>query len=192
MTGAEVIIPAILGTTGAAAGTTALTAAELAAALSATGGVAAGTGGALGTAALTGAELGGALSTAGGVAAGSGGALGSASLTGAELGGALSANSALAATAVPEASFGAKALTTAKALAKEAVVPLVGAAATSALTPKVDIPKPNAPPTIDQAKLAQEAADRQRRRRGGAANILTGKLGDPSRNQTAAKTLLGS
>lgn len=189
MTGAEVIIPAILGTTGAAAGTTALTAAELAAALSTTGGVAAGAGGALGTAALTGAELGAALSTTGGVAAGTGGALGSTALTGAELGGALTTG---AATAVPEAGFGAKALTTAKALAKEAVVPLAGAAATSALTPKVDIPKPVGPPTINDAKLAQEAADRQRRRRGGAANILTGKLGDPSRNQTAAKTLLGS
>lgn len=53
-------------------------------------------------------------------------------------------------------------------------------------TPK--IPKV---PTIDDAAETREALDKRRRRRGGAASVLTGQLGDTSPVQTAAKTLLG-
>ncbi len=56
---------------------------------------------------------------------------------------------------------------------------------------KPKVPKPPPVPTIDDAEETREALDKRRRRRGNAASILTGQLGDTSSVQTAAKTLLG-
>lgn len=56
-------------------------------------------------------------------------------------------------------------------------------------TPK--IPKAPPVPTRDDAREAQNVADQLRRRRGGAAAILTGTAGDTSPVQTAVKTLTG-
>jgi hypothetical protein len=57
---------------------------------------------------------------------------------------------------------------------------------------KPKVPKVPKVPTIDEASETREALDKRRRRRGNAASILTGQLGDTSPVQTAAKTLLGS
>ena len=56
---------------------------------------------------------------------------------------------------------------------------------------KPKTPKPPPVPTIDEARQDQDNQDRLRRRRGTAANILTGRLGDPSQPAIAVKTLLG-
>lgn len=53
-------------------------------------------------------------------------------------------------------------------------------------------PKPVQAPTVDEAKIASEAGDRLRRRRGRAANILTGSDGDTSSPTTGSTALLGS
>lgn len=63
--------------------------------------------------------------------------------------------------------------------------------ATSLLAPRASIPKAQAPPTLDDARRQQEARDRLNRKKGGAASILTGKLGDSTAPTTATKTLLG-
>jgi hypothetical protein len=55
--------------------------------------------------------------------------------------------------------------------------------------PKVKKPPPV--PTIDEAAESREALDRARRRRGSAASVLTGQLGDVAPVSTAVKTLLG-
>jgi hypothetical protein len=62
----------------------------------------------------------------------------------------------------------------------------------SGLFSKPKVPKQPSVPTIDEAAQAQGTLDKRRRRRGNAASILTGQLGDTSPTQTAAKTLLGA
>lgn len=57
---------------------------------------------------------------------------------------------------------------------------------------KPKAPKAPSVPTIDDAAETREALDKRRRRRGNAASMLTGQLGDTSPVQTAAKVLLGS
>jgi hypothetical protein len=54
------------------------------------------------------------------------------------------------------------------------------------------IKKPPPVPTIDEAAQTREMLDRKRSRRGNAAAMLTGQLGDTSPVQTASKKLLGS
>jgi len=56
---------------------------------------------------------------------------------------------------------------------------------------KPKVPKTPPVPTIDDAAETREALDKRRARRGNAAAMLTGQLGDTSSMQTATKTLLG-
>lgn len=56
--------------------------------------------------------------------------------------------------------------------------------------PKVKKPPPV--PEVDEAAEAREVLDKRRSRRGAAAAMLTGQLGDTSPVQTAVKKLLGS
>lgn len=58
--------------------------------------------------------------------------------------------------------------------------------------PKIKIPDPPPVPTIDEARQQQEMNDRMRRRRGRAANQLTGPQGDRSTPSVSAKKLLGT
>ena len=59
-------------------------------------------------------------------------------------------------------------------------------------TPKVpNIPPPPKPPTVDQAAQTADQQDLIRKRRGRAADILTGTSGDMSAPPTGAATLLG-
>lgn len=57
--------------------------------------------------------------------------------------------------------------------------------------PKIKIPDPPAVPTIDETRQQQDILDRARRRRGRAADVLTGQQGDKAQPSVAAKTLLG-
>ena len=60
-------------------------------------------------------------------------------------------------------------------------------------SPKVpNIPPPPKPPTIDQAAQDADAQSLIRRRRGRAADILTGTSGDMTTPPTGAATLLGN
>lgn len=99
-----------------------------------------------------------------------------------------SATAALSQIAAPTlAETAAGASLTGKALTAAGV--LSGFTPLLSKTPKL----PAAPkiPTRDQARESQELRDRLAKKRGGAANILTGKLGDTTAPQTASKTLLG-
>lgn len=57
---------------------------------------------------------------------------------------------------------------------------------------KPKVPKVPPVPTVDDAAESREALDKRRSRRGAAASMLTGQLGDTAPMQTATKTLLGS
>jgi hypothetical protein len=54
--------------------------------------------------------------------------------------------------------------------------------------PKVQAPPPA--PTVDEAQVTRQAQDIARRRRGSAANVLTGDQAVPA-GSVATKTLLG-
>lgn len=54
------------------------------------------------------------------------------------------------------------------------------------------IKKPPPVPTVDEAAESREVLDKRRMRRGNAASMLTGQLGDTSPVSTATKKLLGA
>jgi len=59
-------------------------------------------------------------------------------------------------------------------------------------TPKIpEPPKPVEPPTIDEAALAADEEERNKKRLGRTGNILTGNQGDTSRPTTGVSSILG-
>lgn len=61
----------------------------------------------------------------------------------------------------------------------------------SSLFSKPDVPKPIAPPTVDEAAKARDAADQLARRKGRLSTVFAGASAGTSTGGGAAKALLG-
>ena len=109
---------------------------------------------------------------------------------GAAAGGAAAATGTAAATTTAAAGAAAGGITAGQALTASLIATGVGALGSKLLQPKMPSLAGNAPPTIDQAKQAQQQADRLKARRGVLANIYGGALGGGAPS-VGVKTLLG-
>ena len=137
-----------------------------------------------GTAAATG------TAAAGSAAAAAGGLAGGATAAGLEslaAGSFASTAATIESAAAAQAGIGATAAGIGKELGKGALM----AGAASALAPKPSIPGAVRQPTVDEARQRVEMQDRLMKKKGNAASILTGKLGDTTAANTATKQLLG-
>lgn len=131
---------------------------------------------------------------AAGTAGGTAGAAGTLAPLGAASSAAAAATTAAGITAgsiVPTVAGGSGLAAGAGAVAKTLAKTVAGAGAASLLAPTPKIPAAPRPPTVDDAAQRVAVADRLRAKKGGAAAILTGTLGDTSTPQTATKKLLG-
>jgi hypothetical protein len=80
---------------------------------------------------------------------------------------------------------------TAAAVGKDLGKAALMGGATAALAPKPSIPGAVRPATRDEARERVEMQDRLRQKKGNAASMLTGKLGDSNKPNVSAKQLLG-
>ena len=141
------------------------------------------------------APAGGTAAAAGTAAAGSaaataaGGLAGGATAAGLE---SLAAGSfATSAATIEAASAGSGLAGGAAAVGKELGKGAALAGAANLLAPKPTIPGAVRPVTRDDARQRAEMQDRLAKKKGNAASVLTGKLGDTTPPLTAAKQLLG-